>query len=434
MKQVAAYCRVSTEGADQANSFLGQQRYFQDCIQRNPEWTLWQVYADEGITGTTVRSRAAFLQMMEDARAGRFDMILTKEVSRFSRNILDTLQYTRELKRLGIGVLFVQDGIWSLDPDAELRLSIMGSIAQEESRRTSERVKWGQRRRMEQGVVFGGSLLGYQVRRGQLIVEPRGAEIVRWIFHQYLVCGKGGAVIARELREAGLPSGRGRVGWTSQTVRKILKNEKYCGDLVQGKSRTTDYLTHARAYGCRQDQTVIRNHHEAIIERSVWEAAQQEMRRRCAGGTAQGRPHPLSGKLYCGRCGSRMVARQKERGLWWRCGKATAQGAVERVESGRRLGCALGRQLSDEAALELVRRCWSSLNVDPLGLQNRLFHVLEAAIGERASAYAEQLRMLTTPDHAPASLLGRLVQRMVLHEDGHVSVVLKGMEDAPWSG
>ena len=157
---VASYCRVSTDKDDQANSFESQQRYFREYIQRQPDWALYEIYADEGITGTSTKKRAAFNRMIRDARMGKFQLILTKEVSRFSRNILDTISYTRELRQIGVGVLFMNDGISTLEPDAELRLSIMGSIAQEESRKTSSRVKWGQARQMERGVVFGRSLLG----------------------------------------------------------------------------------------------------------------------------------------------------------------------------------------------------------------------------------------------------------------------------------
>ena len=199
MIRAAAYCRVSTDREDQANSFESQQRYFREYIGGRPDWELYRIYADEGVTGTSTRKRTAFNQMLRDARAGAFQLILTKEVSRFSRNILDTVACTRELRTLGVGVLFLNDGISTLEPDAELRLSILGSIAQEESRRTSSRVKWGQTRRMEQGVVFGRSLLGYTVKDGNLTVNPEEAELVRLIFHKYGVEKKGTTVIAREL-------------------------------------------------------------------------------------------------------------------------------------------------------------------------------------------------------------------------------------------
>ena len=143
MQKIAVYCRVSTDKEDQAHSFESQQLFFREYIQRQPGWELYRIYADEGLSGTSTQKRTAFLQMLQDARSRRFQRILTKEVSRFSRNILDTISCTRELRGLGIEVEFLNDGIRTLEPDAELRLSIMGSLAQEESRRTSSRVKWG---------------------------------------------------------------------------------------------------------------------------------------------------------------------------------------------------------------------------------------------------------------------------------------------------
>ncbi len=164
MLKVGAYCRVSTDKDDQANSFESQQTYFREYINRNPEWELVQIFADEGISGTDTKRRNEFNRMIRLAKAGEVDLIITKEVSRFARNTVDTLQYTRDLKKIGVYVLFMNDNINTKDPDAELRLTIMASIAQEESRKTSERVKWGQKRRMEQGVVFGRDMLGYDVR------------------------------------------------------------------------------------------------------------------------------------------------------------------------------------------------------------------------------------------------------------------------------
>ena len=204
IKRVAAYCRVSTDSLDQANSLESQQRYFNDYIKRNPLWELSKIYVDEGISGTSTKKRNAFNQMIEDAKRGNFDIIITKEISRFARNTLDSIGYTRELKRLGIGVIFMNDNINTLDPDAELRLTIMSSIAQEESRKTSERVKWGQRRMMEQGKVFGRDMLGYDVRDGKLIINEEGAKTVRLIFHKFLVEGKCTHLIAKELQEEGI--------------------------------------------------------------------------------------------------------------------------------------------------------------------------------------------------------------------------------------
>ena len=271
--RVAAYCRVSTDRDDQANSFESQQRYFREYIARQPGWELADIFADEGLSGTSTKKRLAFQRMIACARARMLDLIVTKEISRFARNTLDSIYYTRELKRLGIGVLFLSDNLYTLDGDAELRLTILASIAQEESRRTSERVKWGQKRRMEQGVVFGRDLLGYDVRGGVLIVNEPGAQIVRDIFRKFVNDGKGAHTIARELNEAGVPAARGGP-WRSSVILRILRNEKYCGDLVQKKTYTPDYLTHEKKYNRGQEAyVVLRDHHAPIIPRATFEAA-----------------------------------------------------------------------------------------------------------------------------------------------------------------
>jgi len=185
-KRVAAYCRVSTDKDDQTNSFESQQRYFKEYIERNPDWELYEIFADEGTSGTSTKKRKAFNRMISCAKLGDFDLIITKEISRFARNTLDSVYYTRELKKHGVGVIFMNDNINTLDADAELRLTIMSSIAQEESRKTSDRVKWGQKRQMEQGVVFGRDMLGYDVQNGQMFINEDGAKVVRIIFKKFV--------------------------------------------------------------------------------------------------------------------------------------------------------------------------------------------------------------------------------------------------------
>lgn len=282
--RVAVYCRVSTDKEDQINSFESQKRYFAEIIGRRTEWELCGIYADEGVSGTSTAKRREFNRMMEDARAGRFDRIITKEVSRFARNTVDALTFTRELRGRGIGVEFVNDGINTLEPDAELRLAIMGSIAQEESRKTSSRVKWGQTRRMEQGVVFGRSLLGYDVKDGQLIINHEGARIVRKIYQWYVFGGMSSAGIAKRLTEEGIRTARGNREWNSGVVIKILKNEKYCGDLLQKKTVTPDYLTHQKRTNRGQEAMVyLRDHHEPVIDRELWERARERMCRSRSG-------------------------------------------------------------------------------------------------------------------------------------------------------
>ena len=373
MIKVASYCRVSTDRDDQANSFESQQRYFKEYIDRQPDWELYEVYADEGITGTSTKKRAAFNRMIADAHLGKFHLILTKEVSRFSRNILDTITYTRELKALGVGVLFMNDGISTLEPDAELRLSIMGSIAQEESRKTSTRVKWGQTRRMEQGVVFGRSLLGYDVKDGCLTVNPEGAEIVRLIFYKYGVEKKGTTVIARELREAGYRTHSGNVKWSNTHIVKILKNEKYVGDLVQKKTITPDYLSHAKKYNHGEEEfVIIRDHHEPIIDRELWDTVQRELKKRNRNGelgAGHSNRYVFSGKIKCGECGASFVSRKKTRkdgSLYkrWSCYTATSEGQKRIDVRGNEVGCDVGKLLRDELALDILQQSLTTLRMD----------------------------------------------------------------------
>lgn len=401
---VAAYCRVSTDKEDQANSFESQQRYFRDYIDRQPGWTLFSIYADSGTTGTSTQKRAAFNRMMQDAKLHKFDLIVTKEVSRFSRNILDSIAYTRELKRLGIGVQFMNDGINTLDPDAELRLSILSSIAQEESRKTSSRVKWGQTRRMEQGVVFGRSLLGYDVKDGKMTVNPEGAKVVRMIFDKYVHERKGTVTIARELREAGIKTLTGGIHWRNTVILKILRNEKYCGDLKQKKTYTPDYLTHQKKYNHGQEDFIcLRDHHTPIVSRGLWEAAQEEIRRRDLDGAASaghGNRYPLSGKIKCSECGQSFVSRTRrrrsgEKYKTWRCATATAEGKRHTDAAGNRVGCDMGYQIRDDTGMEMLKTAVSMLELDRKAVLSRVAsivtNVLQAS-RETGEAHAGALK------------------------------------------
>lgn len=304
--RVAAYCRVSTENMDQNNSFESQKTFFREYIDKQQDWLLYDIYADEGITGTSTRNRSGFLRMVNDAYKGCFDLIITKEVSRFSRNLLDTITYTRTLKKHGVGVLFMNDGISTKDDDAELRLSIMASIAQEESRKTSERVKWGQRIKMEHGTVFGPSLLGYDVKDGAISIEPEGASVIRMIYRLYLNGNSAGS-IASLLTNMGISTKTGKESWSGASVLKILKNEKYCGDLIQRKTITQDFLTHKKSVNRNiADMICLHSHHEPIIDREQWQAVQFERQRRAGTGlqTVHGNRYPLSGRISCAGCGA----------------------------------------------------------------------------------------------------------------------------------
>ena len=389
MIKVASYCRVSTDKDDQANSFESQQRYFKEYIDRQPDWELYEIYADKGITGTSTKKRVKFNQMINDAHMGKFNIIITKEVSRFSRNILDTISYTRELKALGVYVIFLNDGIATSDADAELKLSIMGSLAQEESRKTSARVKWGQARRMEQGVVFGRSMLGYDVKDGKMTINPEGAEIVKLIFHKYGNEKKGTSVIARELREAGYKSYTGNTKWSNTHIIKILKNEKYVGDLVQKKTITPDYLTHAKKYNHgEEDLIIIENHHEPIINRDLWNLVQEELVKRNLNGN-YGKGHSnryvFSGKIKCGECGASFVSRQRKRKdgstyKRWGCITAANEGRVHQDLQGNEVGCDIGRQLRDELAMDMLKQSLSTIQMDKKWIINNVVSITMDAI------------------------------------------------------
>ena len=362
-KRVCAYARVSTDKDDQANSYESQCNYFTEYIQQHSDWDFAGIYADEGITGTSIKKRENFRRMIIDAENGLIDLILTKEVSRFARNTVDTLTFTRELKKRGIYVIFLNDNINTQDNDGELRLSIMATIAQDESRKTSERVKWGQKRRMEQGVVFGRDMLGYAVRGGKLYLNEDEAEIVRLIFHKFTDEGKGTHVIARELREAGIRPMRVKE-WSNTVILRLLRNEKYVGDLCQKKTYTPDYLSHEKRYNRGAEEKVyIRDHHPeiAIIDRDLWDRTQAELERRSPSPETKAKHSSrywCSGKLWCGECGGRFISRSKillAGGNYkaWRCWEASKHGAPKKDLHGNPVGCA-GKSINDRTMRALT--------------------------------------------------------------------------------
>lgn len=325
--RVAAYCRVSTEQDSQINSLESQKQYFSAYIENKPDWELAEIYYDEGISGTQSAKRPAFNQMIQDAFHGKINLILTKEVSRFARNTVDALSFTRKLKERHVGVIFTLDNIDTRDTDGELRLTLMASLAQEESRKTSERVKWGQKRRMEQGVVFGRDLIGYRVKNGMLLINEEEVPMVHAVFHKYTNEGKGTHVIARELLKEGFYPKYGD-HWSNVTILRMLRNEKYVGDLCQKKTYTPDYLTHKKKENNGQEEKIyLKDHHEPIIDRNLWNRTQEELKRRSPSQqqkTKYSNRYWSSGKLVCSICGRHFVPRTSRRKdgtprLSWRC-------------------------------------------------------------------------------------------------------------------
>lgn len=402
-KRVAAYCRVSTDNEDQANSFESQQRYFRQYIERNPDWELYAIFADEGISGTNTKKRKEFNRMIECAKNGDFDLIITKEISRFARNTLDSIFYTRDLKKHGVGVIFLNDNINTLDGDAELRLAIMSSIAQEESRKTSERVKWGQKRQMEQGVVFGRSMLGYDVKDGKMTINEEGAKIVRLIFHKFVDEGKGTHVIARELREEGIEPMRVKE-WQNTVILRVIRNEKYCGDLVQKKTFTPDFLSHEKKYNRGQEEfVIIKDHHEPIISRELFDKANRILDAKSLsqeGKAKHSNRYPFSGKIKCGRCGASYVARYKTRKdgsryKAWRCYEAANHGRPHIDKAGNQVGCS-GESIRNEDAIYLLYLVCKELKINRQKVVDNLTKTIDAVMqidltGTSTNAISEKI-------------------------------------------
>ncbi len=441
-KKVAAYCRVSTDGEDQANSFENQCRFFRQYIERNPDWELYEIFADEGISGTSTKKRREFNRMIVCAKNGDFDLILTKEISRFARNTLDSIFYTRDLKKHGVGVIFLNDNINTLDSDAELRLAILSSIAQEESRRTSERVKWGQKRQMEQGVVFGRSMLGYDVKNGQMSINEEGAKVVRLIFYKFAEEGKGTHVIAREMQEAGISPMRAQK-WQNTVILRILRNEKYCGDLVQKKTYTPDFLSHEKKYNRGQEEfVIIRGHHEPIISRELFDRANRILDARALSQKGKAKysgRYPLSGKIKCGRCGASYVARYKTRKdgsryKAWRCGQAASHGRFHLDKSGNPVGCQ-GMSIRNEEAVHILSLVFGQVPLARKKLSDGIIQAVSKAIAmDLADANASALKEIRK---AVDELLGgvrleeafyaRLLERMIVNDRENVDVYLHAL-------
>lgn len=276
-RKVAIYARVSTEHEAQINALENQIQYYDNILEQHPEWELVGRYVDEGITGTSVKKRKNFLRMMEDAKNGMFSLILTREVSRFARNTVDTLQETRKLKSYGVEVYFTEDNIrTSDDTDGELRLTLMATLAQNESKKTSVRVKAGQKISFENGVLYGnGNVLGYDRVGRELVVNPEQAETVKMIFNMYHD-GMGCKQIAYELEKRGRITSTGLTHWQPGTISRLLRNSFYCGKIVYRKQYVPDYLEQKKINNYDEvDKIEITGKHEPIISEELFNDCQR---------------------------------------------------------------------------------------------------------------------------------------------------------------
>lgn len=344
-KRVCAYARVSTGSEKQGESLENQITYYKKLISDNQNYEYAGVFADRGITGT-VDKRPEFQRMMEFCREGKIDLIITKSISRFARNTVITLQTARELKNIGVEIKFEKENINTLSGDGELKLAILSSFAQEESKNISDNVKWRIRKKFQRGelIINTSRFLGYDKNEyGELIINPKEAEIVKRIFSEYL-SGKGSFIIAKALNEDGIATVENKK-WHSSTIREILKNEKYKGDAILQKYCILDHLKKKKIRNNGVvDSYYIEDNHSPIISRDMWDRVQKEIRIRAeAKGNFKGdkytRRYPLTGKLYCSKCGAvlkRRIWNSKfsYRKIVWQCsnyvqnGKNACRGTV----------------------------------------------------------------------------------------------------------
>lgn len=309
-KKVAAYARVSMESERMHHSLSAQVSYYSSLIQKNPEWEYAGVYADYGISGTGIKKRQEFQRMLEDAKAGKIDIILTKSIQRFARNTVDLLRTVRHLKKLGIEVWFEKENIHTMSGDGELMLTILASFAQEESRSISTNVKWGTRKRFAKGIPNGRfRIYGYRWKGDQLVIEPKEAAVVKLIYDNFLN-GLSAEATEKQLDERGVKSSNGK-HFSNTSIRAILKNITYTGNLLFQKEYVTDPITGKTKINRGElPQYFVENTHEAIIPMEVYQKVQAEQeRRRKLGALANWSINTccFTSKIKCGICGKSYV-------------------------------------------------------------------------------------------------------------------------------
>ena len=280
-RKVVFYARVSTDHEAQISALENQIDWYKPIMNAHPEWELVGQYIDEGVTGTSAEKREAFMQMIADAKQHKFDLIITRGVSRFARNTVDTLQYTRELRRIGVEVFFLNDNIKTFDGDGELRLTIMATLAQDESRKTSIRVKSGQKTSMEKGVIYGnGNILGYKRVGKEMIIDPEQAKTVRLIFDLY-IAGDGLTKIKYILESKGIKTAMGKTSWSATVISNILKNTFYYGLITYRKAYVQDYLTQKRVKNNGEIEFIqVLGTHTPIVTKEEFDKVQEIMKKR----------------------------------------------------------------------------------------------------------------------------------------------------------
>ena len=410
--RVAAYCRVSTDSEEQLSSYENQLAYYTEKIMKEPGWTMAGVFADEGITGTSTCKRKEFLRMIRQCRQGKIDMILAKSVSRFARNTVDTLNFTRELRGLGIPVIFEEQNINSIYPESEFLITLHGAFAQAESESTSSRVRWGKRQSMKSGraIMQYKWLLGYEKGPdGKPAIVPEQAEIVRFIYDRYLA-GDTLQGIKETLEAQRHLTAAGNTTWTTVNIRSILTNEKYCGDVLLQKTFIQDCISKKVIPNTGQlPKYLIQNHHEGIISRETFDAVQLEMARRRtqSGRTKKSAPtgrgkysgkYVLSNLLFCGECGTAY-----RRCVWTQHGvKRPVWRCVSRLDYGKKF-CTHSPTLDEEPLQQAILAAVNAAMADHDALARQLTAAMER---ELAPTLGESMS-LADIDRALEELSGR---------------------------
>ena len=342
--RVAAYCRVSTELEEQESSYEAQVEYYTRKMEETDNWKMAEIYADDGKSATNTKKRDDFNAMIKDALDGKIDMILTKSVSRFARNTVDSLLTIRKLKEKNVAVVFEKEGVNTLDGTGEILITILSSLAQEESRNISENTRWGVVRRFENGkmIVNHNKFMGYTKNEsGDLVIVPEEAEIVRLIFRLYLE-GYSAKKISQYLEENGIKTATGQDKWYDSVIFKMLRNEKYMGDALLQKTYTVDFMTKKKVINKGiVPQYYVEDDHEPIIPKELFYRVQEELARRASMNKSSvtckknqkskfSSEYALTGLLLCGDCGQeyRRVtwSRNGKKKIVWRCSNRLTNG------------------------------------------------------------------------------------------------------------
>lgn len=409
--RVTDYARVSTDHLEQKKSLQNQVEHFEQYIKQNPNWTYIKGYVDDGITGTSDIKRDNFMKMIEDARSGKFDLIVTKEISRFSRNTLDSIKYTRELLSYGVAVLFVNDNINTAMPDSELRLTIMASMAQDEIRRLSERVKFGMNRAIERGEILGNDMLyGYKKDKdtGVLNIIENEAKIVRRIYELYAVEELSLSKISKTLNSEGLKTCQGK-NWCISTISRMIENPKYKGYYCARKSEIIDYMTKKIKYFEKDDWVIYEDKTRIppIVDEDLWERANTRLMTRKKAFVMRKKDKSIyknrylySAKIYCAEHNTvfhRREFRKNKKDITWVCseylknGKTTCNSPnIRESELDSIFKDLISKlQIDSNEIIDTLMNCYKHLEVD-----NGIDEEIKSLEKEIDSLYAKKDKIL----------------------------------------